>query len=118
MIPYGRQDVTQDDIDSVVEVLKSDFLTQGPVVPAFETSIQKYCSVNYAIASNSATSSLHAACFALDVSWRYCMDCFNTLLRAQTVQYIVAQVLILLILIQLLHLSIASLEKIIKSKET
>jgi len=67
MIPYGRQEVTQDDIDSVVEVLKSDFLTQGPVVPAFESSIKKYCSVNYAIASNSATSSLHAACFALDV---------------------------------------------------
>ena len=67
MIPYGRQDITQEDIDSVIEVLQSDFLTQGPQVPAFETSIQKYCGVDYALAVNSGTSALHIACLALGI---------------------------------------------------
>ena len=67
MIPYGRQDITQEDIDSVVEVLQSDFLTQGPQVPAFETSIQRYCGVDYALAVNSGTSALHVACLALGI---------------------------------------------------
>jgi UDP-4-amino-4,6-dideoxy-N-acetyl-beta-L-altrosamine transaminase len=67
MIPYGRQDITQEDIDSVVEVLKSDFLTQGPQVPAFEKSIQDYCGVEFALAVNSGTSALHVACLALGV---------------------------------------------------
>ena len=61
MIPYGRQNITKDDIESVVEVLKSDFLTQGPVVPKFEKSIKDYCKVNFAFALNSATSALHIA---------------------------------------------------------
>jgi UDP-4-amino-4,6-dideoxy-N-acetyl-beta-L-altrosamine transaminase len=67
MIPYGRQDINEDDIQAVVDVLRSEFLTQGPVVPAFEKSITDYCGVNYAVAVNSATSALHIACLALDV---------------------------------------------------
>ena len=65
MIPYGRQDINQQDIDAVVEVLKSDFLTQGPKVPAFEQSLKDACDVKYALAVNSATSALHIACLAL-----------------------------------------------------
>ena len=65
MIPYGKQEITQDDIDSVIEVLKSDFITQGPAVPRFEKSITDHCSVKYAVAVNSATSALHTACMAL-----------------------------------------------------
>lgn len=67
MIPYGRQDISQEDIDSVIEVLKSDFLTQGPQVPAFEALIQDYCGVEHALAVNSGTSALHVACLALGV---------------------------------------------------
>lgn len=65
MIPYGRQDVIDEDIDAVISVLKSDFLTQGPVVPRFEEAIAAYCGSTNAVASNSATSSLHLACLAL-----------------------------------------------------
>jgi len=65
MIPYGHQDITQSDIDAVVEVLRSDFLTQGPVVPRFEAAIAARVSAKYAIAVNSATSALHIACLAL-----------------------------------------------------
>ena len=67
MIPYGRQDITQDDIDSVIEVLKSDFLTQGPKVPLFEQAVAKKVGSEYAVATNSATSALHIACLALDL---------------------------------------------------
>lgn len=65
MIPYGRQDICQADIDSVIEVMRSDFLTQGPVVPKFERAVALKCEAEYAVASNSATSSLHLACLAL-----------------------------------------------------
>jgi len=65
MIPYGSQDITQSDIESVVSVLKSKNLTQGPQVPAFESSVIKACEVRYAVAVNSATSALHIACLAL-----------------------------------------------------
>lgn len=65
MIPYGRQDISQQDIDAVVEVLQSDFLTQGPKVPAFEQSVIDACDAKYAVAVNSATSALHIACLAL-----------------------------------------------------
>ena len=67
MIPYGRQDINQADIDAVLDVLNSDFLTQGPVVPAFEARISEYCGAKYSIAVNSATSALHIACLALGV---------------------------------------------------
>lgn len=65
MIPYGRQDITQADIDAVVEVLQSDFLTQGPKVPAFEQAVAEKVGARYAVAVNSATSALHIACLAL-----------------------------------------------------
>lgn len=68
MIPYGRQDINQADIDAVVNVLKSDFLTQGPQVPLFEQKIANYCGVQYALAVNSATSALHIACLALGLT--------------------------------------------------
>lgn len=67
MIPYGRQDINQQDIDAVVEVLKSEFLTQGPQVPAFEQAIIDACGAKYAVAVNSATSALHIACLALEL---------------------------------------------------
>jgi UDP-4-amino-4,6-dideoxy-N-acetyl-beta-L-altrosamine transaminase len=65
MIPYGKQEITKHDIESVVSVLKSDFLTQGPLVPQFEQAITQFCGSKYAIAVNSATSALHIACLAL-----------------------------------------------------
>lgn len=65
MIPYGRQDITQDDIDAVVDVLKSDYLTQGPMVPRFEQSVAQHVGASHALAVNSATSALHIACLAL-----------------------------------------------------
>jgi UDP-4-amino-4,6-dideoxy-N-acetyl-beta-L-altrosamine transaminase len=67
IIPYGRQDINQDDIEAVVAVLRSDFLTQGPAVPAFEKAVANYCDAQYAVAVNSATSALHIACLALGV---------------------------------------------------
>ena len=67
MIPYGRQEITQTDIDAVVDVLRSDHLTQGPVVPYFEKSVADYCGAKHAVAVNSATSALHIACLALGV---------------------------------------------------
>jgi UDP-4-amino-4,6-dideoxy-N-acetyl-beta-L-altrosamine transaminase len=65
MIPYGRQDITQQDIDAVVAVLRSDFLTQGPQVPRFEQAVAAYCGAAHGVAANSATSALHLACLAL-----------------------------------------------------
>jgi UDP-4-amino-4,6-dideoxy-N-acetyl-beta-L-altrosamine transaminase len=65
IIPYGRQDVTQSDIDAVISVLQSDHLTQGPMVPKFEQAVASYCSATHALAVNSATSALHIACLAL-----------------------------------------------------
>ncbi|RME27669.1 MAG: UDP-4-amino-4,6-dideoxy-N-acetyl-beta-L-altrosamine transaminase [Candidatus Zixiibacteriota bacterium] len=67
MIPYGRQEITQADIDAVVETLRSDFLTQGPQVPAFEQAVADYCRATHAVAVNSGTSALHLACKALDL---------------------------------------------------
>lgn len=67
MIPYGRQDISEEDIQAVINVLKSDFLTQGPAVPKFEDKVASYCGTKYAYAVNSATSALHIACMALNV---------------------------------------------------
>lgn len=67
MNTYGKQIISDSDIQSVVEVLKSDFLTQGPVVPAFEKAVADKVHAKYAIAVNSATSALHLACKALNV---------------------------------------------------
>ena len=72
-IPYGKQDITDEDIRSVTEVLESDFLTTGPKVPEFENIIKKYCSVEHAIACNSATV-LHIACCNGTWARRYSLD--------------------------------------------
>lgn len=74
MIPYGRQDINEQDLDAVIAVLKSDFLTQGPQVPFFEKTVVDYCGASYGVAVNSATSALHLACLALglgkdDILW-------------------------------------------------
>lgn len=73
VIPYGRQDVTQDDIDAVVSVLTSDYLTQGPMVPRFERTVADYCGTPHAVAMNSATSALHVACMALGLGQGDCL---------------------------------------------
>ncbi|PJZ53379.1 UDP-4-amino-4,6-dideoxy-N-acetyl-beta-L-altrosamine transaminase [Leptospira adleri] len=67
MIPYGKQEISQEDIDAVASVLRSDFLTQGPTVPKFEKLIAEQCRVKYSVAVNSATSALHIACLSLGV---------------------------------------------------
>ncbi len=66
-IKYGRQDVSEEDIDAVVSVLRSDWLTQGPVGPLFEKRVADFCGAKYAVSANSATSALHMACLALGV---------------------------------------------------
>jgi UDP-4-amino-4,6-dideoxy-N-acetyl-beta-L-altrosamine transaminase len=67
VIPYGRQEINQSDIDCVEQVLRSDYLTQGPCVPAFEREVAAKVGAKFAVASNSATSALHLACLALDL---------------------------------------------------
>jgi len=67
MIPYARQDISEQDIQAVVDVLKSDWLTQGPAVPKFEKTVAEYCKVDHAIAMCNATAVLHVACLALDL---------------------------------------------------
>lgn len=74
IIPYGKQDINKYDIDSVISVLRSDFLTQGEQVPLFEKTVSRYCGAKYGVAVNSATSALHVACLALglkkgDILW-------------------------------------------------
>lgn len=67
MIPYGRHDITQADLNAVIDVLKSDYLTQGPVLGRFEDAISTYTSSKHAVSVNSATSALHLACVALEL---------------------------------------------------
>lgn len=74
MIPYGRQTISAEDIQAVVETLQSDWLTQGPAVERFERAVAEYCGSKYAVAVNSATSALHIACLAAglgdgDILW-------------------------------------------------
>ena len=74
MIPYGRQDITKDDIESVNEVLESDFLTQGPTIPRFERKLCQFTDANHSVVLNSCTSALHLSCLALglgpgDILW-------------------------------------------------
>jgi UDP-4-amino-4,6-dideoxy-N-acetyl-beta-L-altrosamine transaminase len=66
-LPYGRQTITAADEKAVLDCLRSDFLTQGPAVPAFEAALANACQAPHAVAFNSATSALHAACLALDL---------------------------------------------------
>lgn len=73
-IPYGRQNINQQDIDAVIDVLQSDWLTQGPAIERFEQSVAEYCGVKYAVAVSSATAALHIACLAAglgpgDILW-------------------------------------------------
>ena len=67
LVPYGRQDIQDSDVTAVLDVLKSDFLTQGPAVPLFEKTVREVCGAEYAVAVNSATSALHIALMALGV---------------------------------------------------
>jgi len=74
VIPYGRQNISKEDVKSVVDVLNSDYLTQGPVLPKFEEEVAKYCGAKFGVGVNSATSALHIACMALgleenDILW-------------------------------------------------
>jgi perosamine synthetase len=64
MIPYGRQTIEEDDIEEVVKVLKSDFLTTGPKVAEFERAVAEYVGAKYAVAISNDTAALHAACHA------------------------------------------------------
>jgi len=68
VIPYGKQNISEEDITAVVNVLNSDYLTQGQIVPDFEKAVSKYVGVKYGVAVNSATSALHIACLALNVT--------------------------------------------------
>ncbi len=67
MIPYAKQNISEQDIEAVSRVLRSDFITQGPVVVEFEKAIAQYCDAKYAIAVSSGTAALHLACLALEV---------------------------------------------------
>ena len=67
MIPYARQDIRQEDIDAVVAALRSDWLTQGPAVPAFERALAAYCGTRHGVAVNSATSAFILR--ALRLAW-------------------------------------------------
>lgn len=67
MIPYGRQTIEDDDINAVIEVLKSDYLTTGPKIAEFEKSVADYVGAKYAVAISNGTSALHAACFAAGI---------------------------------------------------
>ncbi len=74
MIPYSRQSINDDDINEVIKVLKSDLITQGPIVQKFAKTICTYTSSNYSVLTNSATSALHIACLSLglgkgDILW-------------------------------------------------
>lgn len=69
LVPYGRQDIQDSDVAAVLDVLKSDFLTQGPVVPLFEKAVSEFCGATHAVAVNSATSALHIALLALGVGF-------------------------------------------------
>ncbi len=67
MIPYGRQAISEEDIQAVTSVLRSDWITQGPAIPRFEQAVASYCSAPYSVAVSSATAALHLACVALGV---------------------------------------------------
>ena len=67
MIPYGRQEISDEDISEVIAVLKSDFLTQGPAIERFEQAVADYCGATHAVAVSSATAALHLACLAVEL---------------------------------------------------
>ena len=121
MIPYGKQYLDQNDIDSVVEVLKSDFLTQGSAVPEFENNISHYCSSRYSTAFNSATSALHSACLALGLKeGDYLWTSPNTFVAsANCAIYCGAKIDFVDIDLDTYNMSVIKLEeKLIKAKKT
>lgn len=102
-IPYGKQNINQADVDAVVQVLQSDFLTQGPQVPLFEKSVAELVGAKYAFAMNSATSALHVACLALGLKKEMSFGhLLLPLLHQPIVHCTVKQMLISLILTQIL----------------
>ena len=103
MIPYGRQSISEEDIDYVIQTLKSEWITQGPKVEEFEKEIEKKIGCDYSVAANSATSCLHLACKALDLKKMIGFGQVQiVLLLALMPLYIVERRLTSLILIQLL----------------
>ena len=94
MIPYGRQSITDEDIDAVVAVLKSDYLTQGEAVPAFEQGLADYCRVPHVIACNNGTTALHLACAVLELGgddWAW-VSAISFVASANCARYCGAQV--------------------------
>ena len=92
MIPYGKQIISQNDIEEVVEVLKSDFLTQGPQVELFENKIKSICNVKFASAVSSATAALHISCIALgikkgDFGWNKFCQLFPRFMNCHGLQF-------------------------------
>ena len=120
MIPYGKQDINQADIESVVDVLKSDFLTQGPQVPLFEKTVSDYCGAEYGVAVNSATSALHIACLSLGLrrgDWLWTSP-NSFVASANCGLYCGAKVDFIDIDLQTYNLSVTELEKkLIKAKQ-
>lgn len=119
-IPYSRQDINQQDIDAVVEVLKSDWLTQGSVVPEFEEKVAQCCGAVGSVAVNSATSVLHIACRALELGpgdWLWTSP--NTFVAsANCALYCGAQVDFVDIDPQTYNISVAALEeKLVKAEQ-
>ena len=118
-IPYSKQSINKEDIKSVVNVLNSEFLTQGPVIPTFEKSVSDYCSTPYAIAVNSATSALHISCMALgldkgEILWT---SPISFLASANCALYCQAKIDFVDIDIKTFNISIEKLEeKLIKAK--
>ena len=102
MIPHSRQFINNKDIKSVIKVLKSKFLTQGPMVEIFEKKLKKYTCAKYATAVSSATAALHISCLALNLKRKifYGPRPYH-LLHLQTAHCTAGQKLILLILIRI-----------------
>lgn len=120
VIPYGRQKISEEDIQAVIEVLRSDYLTQGPAVPKFEQAVIEYVDVNYAVAVNSGTSALHVACLALGLSegdWLWTSP-ITFVASANCGLYCGAQVDFVDIDQQTFNMSVAALEeKLIKAEQ-
>ena len=117
-IPYGKQNIQQDDIDAVIEALTSDFLTQGPKVQEFETAFANYVGSNYAVAVNNATAGLHLAVLALDLQPgdRVITTSITFAASANCVRYAGAEVWFADIDRETYTLSLESTKKLIESK--
>lgn len=119
MIPYGRQDITPEDIEAVVATLRSDFLTQGPVVPRFERTVADHVGARHGVAVNSATSALHIACLALGLGpgdWLWTSP-ITFVASANCALYCGAQVDFVDIDPQTRNMSVAALEQKLKIAE-